>query len=214
MSTQLLVLVGAGAHAKVILETIRTLVRFSVIGLVDPHPLSSHLLGEPILGGDDVLPNLHGQGITSAVVALGDNTLRQRVAEKLSGLGFTLPPIVHPSAFLSPSVRIGAGSVVMARAVIGTDTIIDELAIVNTGAVIDHDNIIGTAAHVASGSALAGRVRIGARALIGVGSSIRPGVSIGEDAIVGAGSAVVSDVPAKTTVGGVPARPLRSVQSA
>jgi len=205
---QPVVVIGAGGHAKVVVETIRATGKFDVIGLVDRNPRQCHAIDAPMLGNDDILEKLRGSGIAGAVIALGDNSLRQRMGGRLIALNFFLPAIVHPSAFVSPSAQIGAGAVVMARAVIGTQTQIGELAIVNTGAVIDHDNKVGAAAHVAPGCALAGNVKIGARVLIGIGSAVRPGIVIGDDAIVGAGSAVVSDVTAGTTVVGVPARPL------
>ena len=47
---------------------------------------------------------------------------------------------------------------------------------------------------------------IGQRAFIGVNSTILPGVSVGDSAIVGAGSVVNKNVPAGSTVGGVPAK--------
>jgi UDP-perosamine 4-acetyltransferase len=195
---QRLVLVGAGGHAKVVLEAVRAAEGFAVAGLLDPRPPAPDVLGAPVLGDDDLLEELWRDGVVAAVIALGNNTLRQQLARRARNIGFTLPAIVHP-----------AGAVVMARAVIGTDTRVDELAIVNTGAVIDHDNEIGAAAHVATGCALAGMVSVGARVLVGVGSAVRPGVKIGSEAIVGAGSAVIADVPANALVGGTPARSLR-----
>lgn len=52
-------------------------------------------------------------------------------------------------------------------------------------------------------------IRIGRGAWLGQNVVVMPGVTIGELAIVGANSVVTSDVPPKTIVGGVPARPLR-----
>ena len=100
----------------------------------------------------------------------------------------------------------------MARATVGTEAMIDELAILNTAAVIDHDNRLHAASHVAPGCALAGNVTVGERAFIGIGSAVRPGIKIGADAVVGAGSAVVCDIPASVRVAGVPARPLKTPQ--
>ena len=53
-----------------------------------------------------------------------------------------------------------------------------------------------------------GEVSIGEGALIGAGAIILPGVDIGENAKVAANSLVEQDVPAGTTVAGVPARPV------
>jgi UDP-perosamine 4-acetyltransferase len=204
-----IILVGAGSHGKVVLEAVRAMGGLEVVGFLDPEPVGPLVLGTPVLGNDTLLPPLRAEGISLAVVALGANALRQRVGERLLALGFRLPTILHPAAFVSPSASLGPGVVVMARAVVGTETRVGMLAIVNTGAIIDHDNHIGDAAHIAPGCALAGSIQIGDRVLVGVGSAVRPGIRIGHDAVIGAGSAVVTDVLDGTVVGGAPARPLR-----
>lgn len=204
-----LVLVGAGGHAKVVIEVARAAGRFNVVGLVDARPATPGVLGVPVLGGDEVLPRLRAEGVAWAFAALGNNSARERVGADLRAAGFHLATLAHPSAVVMPSARIGEGIVVMPRAVVGAEARVDDLAIVNTGAVVEHDDLIGPAAHIAPLAALAGGVRVGARALIGIGSAVRPGISVGEDAVVGAGSAVVADVPAGARVGGTPARALK-----
>jgi UDP-perosamine 4-acetyltransferase len=209
---QRVVVVGAGDHAKVVLEALWAMDAFEVVGLTDPRTADQEVLGVPVLGGDEILPGLLAQGVTAAVVAIGSNRLRQQIGQNLLAMGFTLPVVVHPSAFISPSATIGQGAVVMVRAVVGTLARIGELAIINTAAVVEHDNLIGQSAHVAPGVTMAGRVRVGDRVLVGVGSAVRPDISIGNDSIVGAGSAVVADVPEGVTVAGAPARRLPSRQ--
>ena len=204
-----IIVLGAGGHAAVLIEALLSTSAYDIIGLIDPAPVAPVVLGLPVLGGDELLPELHAEGVRAAVLGLGANGARARLAHRLSGFGFELPVIVHASAFVASSARIEAGAVIMARAVVGTRTLVGPAAIVNTGAVIDHDGNLAEAVHVAPGVAIAGTVSIGARALIGVGSSIRPGVTVGADAIIGAGSAVVSDVEQGATVGGVPARSLQ-----
>jgi sugar O-acyltransferase (sialic acid O-acetyltransferase NeuD family) len=205
---QRVVVIGAGGHAKVVLEALWAMDAFEVVGLLDPSTASLEVLGAPILGGDELLPELYAQGVMSAVVAIGSNDRRQRIGQELIAMGFALPVVVHPTAFISPSATIAQGAVVMARAVVGTMAIIGELAIINTGAIVEHDNRIGQFVHVCPGVVLAGGVRIGDRALLGVGSSVRPDISIGNDSIIGAGSVVVANVPPGTTVAGSPARKL------
>ncbi len=51
-------------------------------------------------------------------------------------------------------------------------------------------------------------VKIGNHVHIGANATLLPGVVVGDYAVIGAGAVVTKDVPAKTTVAGVPARVL------
>lgn len=54
-------------------------------------------------------------------------------------------------------------------------------------------------------------VRLGVNVWVGRSATILPGVTIGDHAVVAAGSVVTEDVPARTVVAGVPARPVRTL---
>ncbi|RFC63651.1 hexapeptide transferase [Fulvimarina endophytica] len=206
-----LVIIGAGGHARVVIELVRAAGRFNIVGLLDPAPPSDRILGVKVLGDDGALADLRANGISHAFVALGANAVRQRVANRLAEMDFTRPCLAHPSAEISPSAERRAGSLVMARAVLGTEALLDEDAILNTGAVADHDVRLGACCHVAPGCALAGGVVVGARSFLGVGTSVRPEIRIGSDVVVGAGAAVVSDLSDGIRAIGVPAKPMKGV---
>lgn len=207
--TRDIVLLGAGGHAKVVIEVFRAMGGWRIAGLLDSGRSGQTVLGLPVIGGDDDLPRLRRDGVTAAFVAIGSNALRQKLGSAVAAHGFVMPAAIHPAAVVSPTARVGAGVAVMARAVVAAETMILDLGIINNGAVVDHDNRLGVSAHVAPGCALAGNVQVGDRALVGVGSAVRPGIRIGADAVVGAGSAVVADVPDGAVVGGAPAKAIR-----
>jgi len=206
------VLVGGGGHAKVIVEVLRAArPELELAGVLDKTRSVGEVLGAPVVGDDDALPALRASGVAYAFIAIGDNRLRERLAEKARAAGFALINAISPAAVVSPSARLGEGVAVMAGAVINAGSQIADLAIVNTGAVIDHDCKIGQAAHVAPGCALAGGVTVGPRAFLGVGVSAIPGVQIGADTQVGAGACVTDDLAPGVLALGVPARPVRSL---
>ena len=199
------IVIGAGGHAKVLIEALHVM-GHTVAGLIAPVSAGTRIFGVPVLGGDAILPRLRAEGIANAALGIGDNRLRGILGEQLITLGFHLPNILHPTAWISPSSVLGHGVVVLPKAVLSTGATFGRFVIINAGAVIEHDSEIGEAAHIAPGCALAGNVRVGARTLVGVGCAVRPEIVIGADAVIGAGSVVVRDVPAGARVMGNPAR--------
>ena len=113
---------------------------------------------------------------------------------------------IHPSAIISPSAKIGEGTVVMAGAVINADTVIGKHCIVNTGATVDHDCVIGDYCHIAPGANVSGGTHIGEGTWIGVGACVIQCLNIGKDCMIGAGSVVVKDIPDSVTAYGNPCR--------
>ncbi|MDG2521280.1 acetyltransferase [Caulobacter segnis] len=205
MSAGPVIVLGAGGHAKVVIELLRAS-GHEVFGVLDADPTPRTVVDAPVIGDDSRLESLKAEGVTHAFIAIGDNGLRLRLGRKAQRAGLELVNAVSPFARVSPSARLGVGIAIMAGAVINAESDIRDLAIINTGAVIDHDGLICEAAHVAPGCALAGDVTVGQRAFLGVGSSVIPGRHIGEDAVVGAGACVVHDIPASALAMGVPAR--------
>ena len=205
---------GAGGHSAVAIEALRAMGGYDIVGLTDPRQelWGSTLLGVPVLGDDGQLGLQYDQAVSHAFIGLGgasDTGPRRRLFELAQAQGFELVDIVHPSAVLSPSARVGHGATLLATAVINANAELAENVLVNTGAIVEHDCAIGAHVHVASGALLASGVRVAAGAHIGAGATVLQGRSIGSGAVVGAGAVVTSDVEPATVVVGVPAQPLR-----
>ncbi len=199
------VIIGGGCHAKVVIESLRASGQ-AVAAIVDADPTPRTVLDVPVVGDDLKLAELREQGLSSLFVAIGDNRLREKLGRKGRELGFTLVNAIHPSAVISPTVRLGEGVAIMAGVAINADSQVEDLAIINTGAVVDHDCRLGAACHLGPASALAGNVTLGERAFLGVGARVIPGVTIGADTIVGAGGVVVRDLPDGVLAVGVPVK--------
>ncbi len=206
--------IGAGGHAKVMLEILRIDPGCRLVGLLDRNRelWGKEIAGVPVLGGDELLDKLRAEGIHHAFIGVGsagNSARRQKLYELALSHGFQVVPAIHPQAVISPSARIGAGVAIMAGAIINADAQIGDNVIINTGAIVEHDCSIGSHTHIATGALLAGGVHIGNGSHVGVGASVKQGMRIGCNAIVGAGAAVVKDVPDNSVFAGVPARRLR-----
>ncbi len=203
-----LVILGAGGHGRSLIELLRALGGWEVLGVLDARPPAGPVLGVPVLGDEAALPALRAQGVTQAVVAIGDNAARLAAAARLRRLGFGFPALVHPSAILAGSATLAEGVVVLPRVVLGAQARVGGFAILNSGCIVEHDCVVGEGAHIGPGAVLPGHVTVGARAMLGAASCCLVGASVGADAVVGAGAAVVHPVAPGSRVAGVPARPL------
>jgi sugar O-acyltransferase (sialic acid O-acetyltransferase NeuD family) len=202
---------GAGGHAKGIIEILRLNQDFEIVGLLDPkqelHGLD--ILGVPVMGGDNLLPKLKQEGVQHFFIGLGgvgDNSPRRDLFEMAIRHELSPVDVIHPQAIISPSAVVGAGCVILAGAVVNSSARIGENVILNTNAVLEHDCDIENHAHIATGAILAGAVHVADAVHIGVGAVVKQSISIGRNAIVGAGAVVVKDVRPNTIVVGVPAK--------
>lgn len=147
------------------------------------------------------------------IVAVGNNSVRQRLCKRVQAAGFNLVNLVHPSAVVSPSARIGAGVVVMPLVVINARACIEEGVIINTAAVVEHDCMIHAYANICPNVSLAGNVVVGESTDVGIGSCAIQGMHIGANSLVGAGSVIVNHVADNVVAYGNPARTQRLLRS-
>lgn len=207
-----LLVIGAGGHAKVVIDVARA-EGWNPVAALDPVGAGHHCSEVPVVGNDDLAQTLYGEGLRFAVIALGSNRLRARIGERLQAIGFHCPRIIHPSAIMSPYASVGDGTVMMPGAIINSHAQIGSFAIINTGAIVEHDCRIGNGAHIAPRSVMGGNVEIGDLVLFGIGAVARPGVVIGRNATVAAGAVIVSQIADGQVVAGVPARQLPGTSS-
>ena len=209
------VIVGAGGHGRVVLDILVQAGVYQVVGLLDTNPdvHGRRMDGVPILGDLNVLPVLRQQqGVTGAIVAIGDNGVRRSFADRIDAMGIELINAIHPSANLARNVTLGRNVVIAAGALVCAHCQIGDSVILNTGCIVDHETMVGTAAHVCPGARIAGRVTIESGSFIGIGATVIQTIRLGCEAVVGAGAVVTRDVAPLSTVVGVPARPIREIE--
>jgi sugar O-acyltransferase (sialic acid O-acetyltransferase NeuD family) len=204
-----LAIFGASGHGKVLADTATTIGWQKVVFFDDAWPnIISNGQWEIVGDMKTLLSRL--TEFDGILVGIGNCSIRWQKHQLLKTAGAPLITLIHPHAYISPTVDIGAGTVVMAGAVVNVDTMIGDACIVNTASSVDHDCIIGHAVHIAPGVHLSGNITIGKGSWLGVGAIVRQGIQIGSDVMVGAGAVVVKSVSNGLTVIGNPARPLNN----
>jgi UDP-perosamine 4-acetyltransferase len=213
MAERPVIVLGAGGHAKVVVDLLLKLGR-KVVAAVEPTAPSKErtLLGIAVRGEDVILA--YSPGDIDLALGIGMPTddpiaglaARRRAAARFETRGYSFPSLVHPSAVVAADCDIGAGAQVMAGTILQPSCTIGSFAIVNTRASVDHDCVLGEGCHVAPGATLGGNVRVGAEALIGIGATVLQGLSVGAGTLVGGGAMVIANVADGQRRIGVPAR--------
>lgn len=179
-----LVLVGAGGHAKALVEALAA--AGMTIGAYVDGAECAWLPGVRRYASDDASADHRGDGFVLGIGAVNPDGLARRLAlfRRYAERNWRAPPVVHPAATVSETAVLGAGSQALARAVVQPGASIGAAAIINTGAIVEHDSTVGEGAHVAPGAIVLGGCRIGDCAMIGAGAVVLQGAAVPERTLV------------------------------
>jgi len=208
MGSKQAVIVGAGGHAVSVAETVRS-AGYALVGFTSRDDFGSTLLGLPVTAE---IPAGHLEAGGAVVIAIGDNSSRERVFTEISATVpiEQLPAVCHASAIIAPSARLSPGVVVMQGAIVANEATVGTGALLNTGSILEHESQLGDFASLAPRAVTGGRVVIGARSAISIGAVLKHGLTVGEDTVVGACAYADQDLPSGVVAYGVPARVIRS----
>jgi len=198
------IIYGGGGLSKMIIETVRATGAYQIVGVIDDSlPKGSDVIGSPVLGGEEVLPDLFNNGVRMAVNSvggIGSYKVRLAVFEKLAEIGFVCPAIVHPTAFIDQSATLEAGVLVLAQSYVSAKAEVGMGTLINNTVVVSHDNVLGVCTNLSPGAKLAGDVILEDFVQIGMNATVNIGVRVGKESLIGNGATVKKDVPAGTRV--------------
>jgi len=195
------VIIGYSGHSFGCIE-VANMQGFSIVGYHDVQEKIINPYNLKYLGHEDTI-----ELNNSPFVALGDNTIRRKIYEKLKANNIYLnTTLIHSNTIISKSSFIEEQTFISAGVIINPQVKIGVGCIINTGAIIEHDCSIGKFSHIAPGAVLAGNVSVGSGSMIGANAVIKQGVNVGDNVIIGAGAVVLKDVNSNTIFVGNPAK--------
>ena len=203
-----IVFIGYSGHAFVAADIFLSM-GLSVVAYCDNEEKTYNPFSLKYIGNDHELSVLKLLKEYDYFIAVGDNTVRRKIFERLNVVLGVPVNAIHASSVISPSSVIGKGVFIAANSTINPLVKIGNGVICNTSCSIDHECVIEDFAHIAPGTVLCGNVRIGEESYIGANSVIRQGINIGKNVMIGAGAVIVKDVPDNSTVIGNPQKNLK-----
>lgn len=221
MDERELLIYGAGGHGLVVAESAEA-AGWTVWGFLDDRVPKDTTVGRwRVIGRGDGergvgVNNWFERGVGDragrtgeVIVAVGDNAARWHLLNVLRGAEVRLATVVDPSARVSPSARLEPGVYVGPNAVVNAEATVGPGCIINSAAVVEHHVQLEAGVHVGPAAVLCGAAEAGERSLIGANATVLPGRTVGEQATLGAGSVATTDIPARTTAVGSPAKPVQ-----
>ena len=188
-----IILVGGGGHCISVIDVIEQQGKYNIKGIIDiKENIGKDVLGYKIIGSDNDLQDLF-LSCPNAIVSVGQiksSALRIHLFQKLKTIGYHLPIVISPLAYVSKYALIGEGSIIMHQASVNAGAKIGKNCIINTKANIEHNAHVEDFCHISTGTIVNGDCIIGKETFIGSNATISNGVTISPNSIISAGEFV------------------------
>lgn len=162
-----LIIFGAGGYGQTIADIARQSGRYSEVCFLDDGKTGPDILGHC---GDFAR---FEDGETEMYPAFGNNSGRLAWLDKLASAGIPVPTLVHPTAYVSPTVKLGEGVMVLPKALINTGCEIKRGCIINCGCIVDHGCVLEEGVHVCLGAIIKAENRIPAADKVEAGEVVQ-----------------------------------------
>lgn len=198
-----LYIIGAGGHATSVAE-IAFATKLNLKAFISNNSAARKLHGLPVMSE---IPQQSESAPIAIAIAIGDNYWRESAFVELNKRYpiEVFPPMIHPSASVSLSAKVGFGTTIHQNAVVGGNVSIGLFCTLNSSSTVEHDCHLENFSSVGPGAALGGNVSLGYRSVVAIGATVRHGLTIGADSILGAASYAHTSTEPNTISIGSPA---------
>lgn len=123
-----------------------------------------------------------------SLICIGSPEDRHKNFTNLKGLGFTFGTLVHETALVAKSAKIGEGSIICPYAFIGAMASIGANSVVNVRATVGHDVRVGVSSVLSPHCNMNGASKCGRVSFIGAGAILDPSSAIGDYSKISSGA--------------------------
>lgn len=205
-----LVIIGAGGLAREVYDLAKVCyandANFKIKGFLSIEPTNIEDLGYPKILSSSKDYNIEDGDVFFC--AIGEVSIRKKAVQNIVEKGGKFINLIHPTAIISPSVKLGVGVGIKAYCVISSDVKIGDFTYLQSSVIMGHDVKIGDFCQINSFAFFAGYSEIKNGVTVNAGAKLIQNVMVEEDAVVGMGSVVLTKVKKGTTVFGIPAKRL------
>ena len=196
MTKQNIILIGAGGHALSCIDVIEQENKYNIHGLVGlKDEVGKKISGYDVIATQDELVNL-SKDFRYAFIAIGQIKsvkLRIDLYESVLNTGFKIPSIISPQSFISRTVQIGEGTIIMNGVILNSGVRIGNNCIINSKALIEHGTQIADHCHISTGAILNGDCVVESKSFVGSGAIVKHGITIKTSSFVNMGQIVTKN---------------------
>ncbi|WP_203228771.1 acetyltransferase [Flavobacterium sp. LMO6] len=203
-----IIIIGAGGHAAELIDYLIYMNHTSVttssqnweiVGLIDDSEANYHQYQYrfPYLGTIQAHQVRNDVGY---IMGIANMKYRRTIIEELLQKKAQFISIIHPTALVSPSAKIGVGCVISHNVSIGPKAVIGDFNLINSRCTIGHDTTIEAYNFLSPQVVTGGFAVLGEENFIGTNGVVLPGITLGNKNTVAAGMIVDKNVTDNTTV--------------
>jgi sugar O-acyltransferase (sialic acid O-acetyltransferase NeuD family) len=204
-----LLIIGAGGCGREAMQWAKDInnhkTTWNIKGFLDNNPdsLKKVSCDIPNLGSED---NYQIQKDDEFVCAIGSSKVRTKVIEKMIARGAVFTSLVHPTAVMADTAKLGKSVIIYPFALISDNASIGDYSIINMYSSVAHDSVLGKCCTISAHCDITGMCTLGDNVFMGTTSNMIPGSRIGNDVYICAGSTVMTKIRDSKKVLGNPAK--------
>jgi sugar O-acyltransferase (sialic acid O-acetyltransferase NeuD family) len=191
-------IIGCGSHSYSVISIIESSDEFVISGLIDTgldYDISETKSSYSVVGNLELIDKHVDtyKGYFFAI-AVGDNSERARIYQKINELGLSTPNFISKHAFVDRNVNMGDGNIIAHNVVLNSMVELGSNNLINTAAIVEHNAIVGDHNHLGPMSIMCGNSRIKSHCFLGVSSKILPNKRLSSNCTLGAGAVLIKSI--------------------